>query len=78
MTLAACFSLLMYPLLALTITALDSDFTLANSLFVGMHALTFLALPRLGRGARDAAAAYDEAAPPASAPEPGDVKEDQL
>ena len=79
MTLAACFSLLMYPLLALTITALDSDFTLANSLFVGMHSLTFLLLPRLGRGARDAAAAYNEAAPPAKTEaEPGGVKEDQL
>ena len=76
MTLAACFSLLMYPLLALTITALDSDFTLANSLFVGMHSLTFLLLPRLGRGARDAAAAYNEAAPPAK--EPGGVKEESI
>ena len=73
MTLAACVSLLMYPMLHITITFLGSDFTLANAIFVGLHCCTFATLPRLGRGAREAAAAAAATAvvvpPTAAAPE---------
>ena len=78
MTLAACGSLLMYPLLHVTITLLGSDFTLANALFVGLHCVTFATLPRLGRGAREAsmaAAATAVVPPPATPPQHDSVSD---
>ena len=55
LTLAACFSLLQYPLLYLCIRVLDGDFTVANAIFLALHGLAYGTLGRLGRGAREAA-----------------------
>ena len=54
MTLAACLSLLQYPLLYLCVQVLDGRFVVANSIFVGLHILAYGTLPRLARGARAA------------------------
>ena len=54
MTLAACFSLLQYPLLQLTVLALDGDFFVANILLGALHCTAFATVPRLMKGAREA------------------------
>ena len=55
LTVAACISLLQYPLLYLCVRVLDGDFTVANAIFVALHGLAYGTLGRLGRGAREAA-----------------------
>lgn len=66
MTLAACLSLLQYPLLQLTIVVLDGDFLFANAILAGLHCAAFATLPHLIRGAREATRAA--AAPVTSEP----------
>ena len=83
MTLAACLSLLQYPLLQLTIVVLEGDFLFANAILAGLHCAAFATLPHLIRGAREAtraAAAPVTSEPPNTLPLPtgGDEVQPQI
>ena len=50
MTVAACFSLLQYPILYVSLRVLDQDYTAANLLFLSLHTASFALIPRLRQG----------------------------